>query len=511
MPARITTTFARRSRLRRTLVTGAVALTVGTTTAGWAPAAATPAAPSQVSAAVTEALVLAAGSTATADDSTGPDPCMGSAPEPLAYTTDRVVIRSSAPEADIRRAVRRALTDVGTPGPVGPIETILLPPLPGEITITPILSVTVRSAPGEPVPIVALARQLRDRFGLEASPDYFLSPSEGPVGMWPNGFPRPAPALTAPRAASTGSGITIAVYDTGLAKPQQSNHPANVSRLTPGDLETLDADVPPDGLVDLFFGGHEVAIAGTLQVMSPGAAVEAVKITEPNGVATDVSAARRMASTLRNAARTGQWPDIAVAAFGTQVCDVDPATPGVGMEPLGLQAVAEAIDRHDQSLLVASAGNRATSRPFYPAAFDSVLAVGALATNGDPDQNPWTSKSRTGPRADFSNFGPWVDAWAPGVELPTHHVVGLRFEDPEPVINGIAYVSGTSYSAPILTGMLAELMVTRGVDAEAAWVILAKTGPTCSVASGSGVALALVTLASPATVKGKIAPSPGDC
>ena len=57
-----------------------------------------------------------------------------------------------------------------------------------------------------------------------------------------------------------------------------------------------------------------------------------------------------------------------------------------------------------------------------------MIAVGALDTTLDSNGDPWSSPTRTGPKADFSNYGDWVDAWAPGVALPTNHVTGVLFE-----------------------------------------------------------------------------------
>jgi hypothetical protein len=88
-----------------------------------------------------------------------------------------------------------------------------------------------------------------------------------------------------------------------------------------------------------------------------------------------------METSLRNARAAGMWPEPVVISSGSAACDLDPARPWLGdMEPLGLQMVAEAIERFDQALFVASAGNRSTFRRYHPAAFDeeSVVAVGAL-------------------------------------------------------------------------------------------------------------------------------------
>jgi subtilisin family serine protease len=51
-------------------------------------------------------------------------------------------------------------------------------------------------------------------------------------------------------------------------------------------------------------------------------------------------------------------------------------------------------------VIVAGAGNDGTTAPFYPAALDNVVSVGAF----DED----------GARASFSNYGSWVDISAPG-------------------------------------------------------------------------------------------------
>ena len=56
--------------------------------------------------------------------------------------------------------------------------------------------------------------------------------------------------------------------------------------------------------------------------------------------------------------------------------------------------------------VVAAAGNHGKSRPFWPAAFEPVVAVGAVEEDG----GKWW-------RADYSNHGAWVDAAARGSNL----------------------------------------------------------------------------------------------
>lgn len=90
------------------------------------------------------------------------------------------------------------------------------------------------------------------------------------------------------------------------------------------------------------------------------------------------------------------------------------------------------------ALIVAAAGNENSKQPFYPAAYDHVLAVAAT-----------DSRDR---RATFSNYGPWVDLSAPGLSLYSTW--------PE---NGYTFLSGSSMAAPVVSGA-AALVKTRFPD-----------------------------------------------
>lgn len=82
------------------------------------------------------------------------------------------------------------------------------------------------------------------------------------------------------------------------------------------------------------------------------------------------------------------------------------------------------------AILVAASGNDGVASVAYPAAYDEVIAVGSV-DNGDN-------------RASFSNYGPALDVVAPGISIRTTSDSS----------NGYLSVSGTSMSAPLVSGGL---------------------------------------------------------
>jgi hypothetical protein len=462
---------------------------------------------------VTAALAEAGGASVTVDTSCGTAPPavgaslrpatgghnrMASAGrQPVAYATNRLVIRTKPRTISTLPArIGAALPAIGHTGPVEVVleDPIVLPDAP-DGPIDPVVAVSLDTGTGPPVDVVALARLLhRPGEGTSASPDYVMSPSSGSSGMWPNGFPRWTDTLPPPRAAGIGAGTVVAVYDTGLPPHNLGNWPPNVSRLVAADVEDLDQH-PPFGQVDLYYGGHTLAIAGVIATLAPAAEVRAARITRPDGIATDVVAARRMADTL-STTPPGGGPDLIVNSFGSPACVSDG---GEDLVPLGLQAVSEAVWRYRHAVLLAASGNRSSNQPIYPAAFPNVLSVGALDTTGTG--NPWTSPTRSGPPAWFSDLGDWVKVWAPGTALAVTHVNGLRFEPGGDLIAGKAIVDGTSVATPYVAALIAEQMAASGQSPREAARAVLESGAICSWAVGRGVAVALTSMADTATTR----------
>ena len=105
----------------------------------------------------------------------------------------------------------------------------------------------------------------------------------------------------------------------------------------------------------------------------------------------------------------------------------------------------KAMDRVDQlgAIVVAAAGNEAVSEPRYPAAYPSVIGVGAVDRAGAPYAR--------------GNRGPWVEIVAPGVEILST-VPGGAF----------SFGDGTSLAAAHVSGVLALAVAASDGDARAA-------------------------------------------
>jgi subtilisin family serine protease len=129
--------------------------------------------------------------------------------------------------------------------------------------------------------------------------------------------------------------------------------------------------------------------------------------------------------------------------------------------------------------VICSAGNDATARPMFPAAF-APWADGSGGVEATSTLVPIVSVGALNPNgtdALFSNAGPWVRAYAPGAAvmstLPPFQgglEPGARTEaymrkresiDPDDYTGTFAVWSGTSFAAPLFAGWVASQLVDR--------------------------------------------------
>jgi hypothetical protein len=248
--------------------------------------------------------------------------------------------------------------------------------------------------------------------------------------------PWPAPRTAGPVARQ----VRVGVCDTGLLQNldlEQAPWLAGVGGepdVLPPALADGRQPIPP-------FAGHGTFIAGVVRCLSPSAQVEVTDHFTVSGAELESEMVRK----LDDLAATG--PDLICLSAGTYTRN--------DWTCLGFE---EFRRRWPDVTVVAAAGNDSTDRPFYPAAFDWVVAVGALAA--DQQHLAW-----------FSNFGDWVDVYAPGEGLVNAFATGeyVYVEPPKrparQAFHGMARWSGTSFAAPVVAGLIGERAAVSGLPA----------------------------------------------
>lgn len=216
-----------------------------------------------------------------------------------------------------------------------------------------------------------------------------------------------------------GAGVKIAVLDTGIVP----------SSALPGLSQSIAITPFPSDLTKTL--GHGTAVASLIASNDPAAP--------------GVAPAAELIS-IRVGDESGQADSFALAAgilaavdSGAQIINISMGTSEDN--PLIEEAVRFAHDRH--VLIVAASGNSGQADASYPAAYPSVISVGAVDARGE--------------HLDFSNYGTYLSVTAPGYAIQAAWP-GDRY----------ATISGTSASAPIVTGAIAATMSNgRGVTMSA--------------------------------------------
>ena len=244
---------------------------------------------------------------------------------------------------------------------------------------------------------------------------------------------------------------------------------------TEPDLMTGDLTGPLDGEID-DVSGHGTFIAGLIHQTCPDADIVAWRVVPSAGPILEYDVLTALAQIAELAAREAADP-----TTGHRI-DVLSLSLGYYHEtPHDLKLDHKMLDiirKLTQAgvLVVCSAGNDATSRPMFPAAF--------APWNGE--DNPFTEERGILPvvsvaalnpnlktDALFSNTGSWVRAYAEGASvmstMPPTFEGGLQpmaattFEgrdrasiDPDDFRGGFAVWSGTSFAAPVIAGRIAQ-------------------------------------------------------
>ncbi len=279
-----------------------------------------------------------------------------------------------------------------------------------------------------------------------ASPDHVISvcprsfcPAKEPETTTQTG---PVPPVSVEKDCD-GRGVLVGIVDTGWLDGADVNPwLAGVGGDVEGPYRHGRTPIGP-------YVGHGTFIAGVVRSMAPKADVVIERVAQQQAGAWFES---QMIRQLDEALARGA--DIISLSAGT--------TSRQDRALLAFQAWHESSLRHRRDVVfVAAAGNDGTRRPFWPAAFDWALSVGATDQSGTR-------------RPAFSNFGPWVQVSAPGEDLVNAYGEGTYVcnegssKGQKRRFTGLASWSGTSFAAPMVAGMIAARMSGTGASARQA-------------------------------------------
>lgn len=202
----------------------------------------------------------------------------------------------------------------------------------------------------------------------------------------------------------------VAVIDSGVCM----NHPDLSDRLLDGwDFVEQDS-IPQDEF------NHGCGVAGVI----------AANTNNSIGISGIAQNVKIMPLRILDSHGLGTYSDLAAAvvyAVDHNAKVINLSLGGYSSSSVLEEAINYAISH--KVLVVAAAGNTGDTTLMYPAAIDSVISVGSLNKNGDPSS--------------FSSINPDIDVWAPGEDILSLASAG-----------GYGYSSGTSFSAPIVSGAL---------------------------------------------------------
>jgi Subtilase family len=264
-----------------------------------------------------------------------------------------------------------------------------------------------------------------------------VSGGGGQVSGGGGGFPSPSDGPIQPEAAAFGGAdVQIGVLDTPLVWNRAWG--GNVRSLDPSvasAAQSVDPSAPEQYNYEV---GHANFVTSLIASQAPQASIAVLgTLHRGNASATAWDVAREMVSFLDR--------DVSILNLSLG-CYTDDNQP-----PLLMQRAIQIMT--PRLLVVAAAGNHrqpARPRPFWPAALDDVIAVGAY---GDDDRP-----------APFTPHAPWVDIVAPGVDIVSNYLDGYVSVEEGKTEQFTRYAKwqGTSFAAGLATGEIASRLPVNG-------------------------------------------------
>jgi len=252
---------------------------------------------------------------------------------------------------------------------------------------------------------------------------------------------------------SAGRDVEVSVVDTGLLSGASAWAPwiDGVRPDTSADIEDPDQikinamEHEIVGFADPY-AGHGTFISGVIRCIAPASDIVVERILGVAGFARESRLTQQIHDALARS------PDIISMSAG---CYTRKNVPSLAFQTLW----EERLSQVGGVVLVAAAGNQSATTPFWPAAFPWCVGVGSMTRDGQ--RRSW-----------FSNHGAWVDVYAPGEEIVNAYA-HMKYKtivdgDVRDTSAGIVKWSGTSFSTPIVTGLIAARMSRTGENARQA-------------------------------------------
>jgi len=365
----------------------------------------------------------------------------GQGPIEFIYQRDHVLTRPEdvphigrALEKLYEQQPKQQIRVVGDPSPVAGLDLVLL-------KLTPVTDL--------PSTLESIEKLTDGQ--VEVSPNHLVSispatycPATEP--MVPD-YPAQQPAVDPPPGFD-GEGVKVAVVDTGfVANAPSHSWMAGI---------TGDAEPPENGQFLGHYSAHGLFAASTIRAIAPKAYVHVWRVFANGG---NTRFETDLVTELRNRVLVEE-PDIISLSAGTHTWKKRTS--------LAFKTFLEQVmlPHYPRTILVAAAGNDGVDWDFAPADLavphpDRVVSVGALSADS----------KRV---ATFSDRGTWVSVYARGRDLVQAYAAGTYHyreaqNRPDAHFHGMARWSGTSFSTPLVSGLIAARMSGRNISALAAW------------------------------------------
>lgn len=211
--------------------------------------------------------------------------------------------------------------------------------------------------------------------------------------------------------AHWGKGITVAVIDSGVSQHiYLDDKHGKVSQITLTELGEGDEQLGHGTAVASIISGDHPLTPG----IAPASDILSIRVTDAEGISNSFTLAKGI---------------LAAADAGAKIINISMGSQG------NSSLVDDAIQyaRQQGAVIVASSGNAGLDTLAYPAAYQEVIAVGAVEAQGE--------------HLDFSNTGESLGIMAPGFQ------VNAAWGEEQ-----FTSLSGTSASAPFVSGAIAATL-----------------------------------------------------